>query len=361
MKNPFCNLLTNQIRIEYGQLKPCCWFKESVDINDTVAIKQFLKKIESIDSWEATEGNCEECQQRESKNTFSPRLESLGSFRLNSTPENSKLSIEIQIDRDCNGACLICGPWNSTTWEKYDNKIRNIPIKNVSDVKTETSQLINSVKNIANFDSVQRVLFLGGEPFKTKSHLEFLKLISNPNQTVLKYTTNGSYRVDDEVLEVWSKFKHIQIQFSIDGIGEHFNYLRWPLPWHQVESNIEFFNSKPLPNIGISLFSYTTTPLSLFYHDRYDAWARSTFTDGEKMFSKPWQPRGNSPMDLSAIPPYLQHIIREKYGPDHRISKLLLPFDRGNYLRFISYVNYHDQHRQLEWRKIFPEVQEYFR
>lgn len=358
--NNFCRYLSNQIRVEYDRLRPCCWFKEHADVFDTQAAGEFLSKIESIDSWKTSQGNCVECRYRESKNLFSPRLESFNREHLKDATDNSKLSIEIQIDRDCNAACLICGPWNSTTWEKYDNKIKNIPIQHIADNKLTTIQAIEKLSAKINFANVSTILFLGGEPLRTKSHLEFLNLIQHPETVTVKYTTNGSYRPDSQTMETWSKFKSIVLQLSIDGIEDHFEYLRWPLQWHQVEDNIKFFLGQSGSNIDIAPISYTTTPFSLYYHDRYIAWADKTFGNGEYMFSKPWQPRGDTPMSLSAVPPELQRIIREKYGAGHSITNLLEPYNEQQYTRFTEYIATHDQHRNQNWKTVFPEMVPYF-
>ena len=357
MNNNFCKYLSNAVRIEYGQLRPCCWFNYSVDLNDTVKVKDFLSNIESINDWNIQV--CGECFAREQNNEYSPRLES---FKRPSLTSNGKSLIEIQIDKECNAACLICGPWNSTTWEKYEYKIRNIPIREVVSSKEATLEYINQVINTVDFSHAKEILFLGGEPLRTDSHLELLKLIDNPEDIVIRYTTNGSYRPSNEVLKVWGRFKEVRVQFSIDGTEEHFNYLRWPLQWNQVENNLKFLQTKPIDNIIISPFSYTVTPFSLYYHDRYIQWATDLFGNGEAMLSKhgPWQPRGDTPMSLTAVPPELQTVIREKYGDNHYISKLLEPYNPSSLTRFQEYVNYHDQHRQTNWREVFPEMVKYF-
>lgn len=361
MSNTFCKFLSNQTRIEYGQLRPCCWFKDSVDINDTFKVQQFLSSVEKIDSYEAANGNCSDCQYRELNNLYSPRLASFQVPELETATDNTKLSIEIQIDKDCNGACLICGPWNSTTWEKYENKTQNISTQKISNFKLETSNFVSNISKRIDFSSAKSVLFLGGEPLRTNSHLTFLNLIKDPAGTRIKYTTNGSYYPNNETLEMWSKFKEIAIQFSIDGIGKHFDYLRWPLQWDQVENNIQLLKNKPLPNIEITRFSYTTTPFSLYYHDRYVDWANKNFSNGDLMFSKMWQPRGHTPMALSAIPPLLQKEIKTKYGEDHQATNILEKFNSNDYRKFMSYITEHDQHRQLNWRNTFPEIAKFFR
>ena len=139
--------------------------------------------------------------------------------------------------------------------------------------------------------------------------------------------------------------------------------MRWPLQWHQVESNLRFLMKLTESNIKISPFSYTTTPFSLYYQDTYEAWAHDFFKDSlidpAPMFAKPWQPR-STPMELSAIPQALAEAITNKYGAEHSITKMLVPFDTIKNRQFMQYINYHDQHRHQDWRQVFPEMVKYF-
>jgi len=361
MTNNFCKFLSNQIRVEYGQLRPCCWFTESVDITSADEVRQYQQQLSEITDWKSAGNRCNECKTREQKNLFSPRLQSLEHQIFKSVDDDSKVSIEIQIDRDCNAACLICGPWNSTTWEKYDNKIKNIPIQQVGDPKIASLEFVDQLSKTIDFSNAQEIRFLGGEPLRTDSHIRLLENVTHPENTVLRYTTNGSYRPNKKTLDTWKKFKMVILQCSIDGIGEHFNYLRWPLQWSQVEDNLKFLLELPDENIHLATFSYTTTPFSLYYNDVYTNWAEEFFkgTKYQNMFKYPWQPRGDTPMKLSAISPRLQQLIREKYGADHPVTKLLEPFNIKQYARFMEYIVLHDKHRQTNWRDVFPEISDY--
>lgn len=356
MANNFCRYLTNQIRIEYGEMKPCCWFNDSVPITDTAAVVKFQEKLKSINSWATAGSSCAECLRREYNGSFSPRKESL-QHPLFQDVDDKVVKVEIQIDKDCNGACLICGPWNSTTWEKYDFNIKGIPVTEYGGSKEATSKYIQQLHDTLDFSNVQQILFLGGEPLRTDTHLEFLNRIPHPENVEIRYTTNGSYYPDNKTLDAWSRFKGINLQFSVDGIDSHFDYLRWPLRWSQVADNIERMISLQT-NIHISTFSYTTTPLSIFYHDRYVAWSVQKF--GRDMFTRPWQPRGDTPMNLSAIPDALANAIKEKYGTNHEISKLLVPYNQSQHQKMLEYIEFHDQHRKLSWRETFAEVADYF-
>lgn len=369
MPNNFCRFLTNQVRIEYGYMKPCCWFRDSdkVPIDNEAHVKFFRDRLSAIASFEDADGACDECANREKAGSFSPRLESLSLPEFADDQGTDVTKLEIQIDRDCNGACLICGPWNSSTWEKYkaktEAKINGTPIQEVTDTYSATQEQIKKLRRIISLDQARSVLFLGGEPLRNDHHMTLLKDVAHPELMVLNYTTNGSCRPDPELLEFWKQFKKVTITFSIDGVGEHFDYLRWPLQWHQVESNIRYLFEYNQANVTIVRASYTTTPLSLYYHDRYQA-AFEQFAESvghvdrrvNPWFERPWQPRGKTPMALSAVPPALAELIRERYGPDHSITKLLEPFDPAKHEEFKRYIAWHDSHRNTSWQETFPEM-----
>jgi hypothetical protein len=78
------------------------------------------------------------------------------------------------------------------------------------------------------------------------------------------------------------------------------------------------------------------------------------------MFERPWQPRGNTEMQLNAIPPTLADAIRSKYGADHSVTKLLETYSTAKNTEFKKYINFHDQHRGTNWRQVFPEMVKYF-
>lgn len=365
MPNNFCRFLTNQMRIEYGYIKPCCWFRDSdkVPIDDEADVKFFRDRLAAITSFEDADGACSECEVREKSGSFSPRLESHTMKEFADAIGDEIIKLEIQIDRDCNGACLICGPWNSSTWQKYNAKIESKfsgNLRQIPDTDVDTLIQIDKLKRILDLDHSTNIRFLGGEPLRNDHHMNLLAQVTRPELVTLNYTTNGSYRPNKTLLDFWSRFKRINLTFSIDAVGEHFNYLRWPLLWHQVESNIRYLVEYNQANIYLTKGSYTVTPFSLYYHDQYEAY-QATFLQSldrpiAPWFDRPWEPRGKTPMALSAVPPKLAELISERYGPDHSITKLLEPFDPLKHEEFKRYIAMHDYNRNTNWQATFPEM-----
>jgi peptide deformylase len=67
---------------------------------------------------------------------------------------------------------------------------------------------------------------------------------------------------DISILDLWSNFKSVSIQCSLDATGEPFNYLRSGATWEQVESNLEYLQN--IKNLKISI-TLTLSNLNLWF------------------------------------------------------------------------------------------------
>lgn len=363
MTKPFCHYLTKQYRIEQDRVRPCCFFGASANLNDPKELELYHNYVSNVTDWIP---ECNVCKQREESGIVSPRqiLEKNKEF---TDSDDQIVSIQIQFDNICNAACLICGPWASTTWGKYLSNIDQKTPKVIKISQSDQTQLaegyLDKIKNLVDFSQLKRIEFLGGEPLLTNIHEVFLNEIPVPENVELCYTTNLSCRPTESMLEMWRKFKQVVLQVSIDGTDDHHHYLRWPMRWNQLENNLKFILAQPGINYKMS-GSFTLTPLSAFYHDRYVEWAKSFFNDTDisytQIFSNPWTDR-HGPMGIGATPQSLIDEIKSKYGDGHVISNIMEPHDPEKYIKFMDYIEYHDRHRQLNWREVFPEIQHHFK
>jgi sulfatase maturation enzyme AslB (radical SAM superfamily) len=355
MSKPFCNLINHQYHITYDVVKPCCWIKNnSASILDEKAIKEQTDRLLQVTDWIP---DCDYCHTLEKSGMNSPRLISLNNPLYNNA--SGTIKVEVQIDEECNAACLMCGPTNSTTWQQYTNKtVKNKTIQFTPSISVDNR--FETVKQIVNFDNIRTINFFGGEPLRTRTHIRVLELIKNPENVELVYVTNGSVAPDAELLDLWDRFKFIHINISIDGIDEHFNYLRWPLQWKQVKENLKEYAKLDPKKFKVDT-SFIVTPFNILYHDRYTDWASNFFAGtnivGEKLFQSPWPVVGI--INLECIPDKLKQAVLNKFGKDSKMAKLILPFNQTKYQKFMDYVALHDQHRNLFWQDVFPEIKDY--
>jgi sulfatase maturation enzyme AslB (radical SAM superfamily) len=278
----------------------------------------------------------------------------------------SGIQLQIQIDNICNAACIMCGSHNSTTWQKYERNISGKPHSLIEDEKKLVDIRIQNILNLFTDKEISLIKFVGGEPFESDTHIKFLKEIKkivNTKEISLIYTTNASKLPDNEILDIWKEFLDVKIDISVDGIEEHFNYIRWPLQWHQVEENIKFY--RDLKSIKLHSLAITLNPFNIYYYDRYVDWSVKTL--GVNKFHEPIECLGV--INLSCVPDKLKDIIHLKYEnteslfklvDNKSIPKLLSSFDPIKYKEFIKYIEFHDRHRKLNWREVFPEVEQYF-
>lgn len=361
MNQPFCHLASNQIRFENDQVSPCCWILKKANINNEEDVQNYIHWIKNINDWVP---ECSYCKNLEDRGLRSGRLQrKLYPNVFNISPDDAlgtTTSLEIQINEDCNAACLMCSEQNSSTWKKYNaENDYAFKIKIDQDTKVNTERRLEFIFRTIDFSNIKYLTFLGGEPFKNDSHFKIIKKISEKvdlKDLVVNYVTNGSYFPEDEILQYWSNCKMIKINISVDGIDEHFNYLRWPLQWKQVSKNIEKFYQLDKEKISLTS-SYAISPFNIFYHEQYIEWA--TAKNFKTFFRNPFESVG--PINLSCIPISFKYALTKKYENTFpNIVKMIRPFRISDYKHFLKYVKQHDQKRNLNWRKIFPEVSNFF-
>jgi hypothetical protein len=140
--------------------------------------------------------------------------------------------LSIQISTVCNLACTTCGPELSSKWRSLEGKYSRV----VSSLKEDK---IRSVLKNINFQNLETVHILGGEPFLDSIHEVVLEeLIRYGKNITVCYDSNATHRPSSRTIQLWKMFKLVKVKFSIDGIGESFEYLRWPAKWKTVEENI---------------------------------------------------------------------------------------------------------------------------
>lgn len=166
-------------------------------------------------------------------------------------------SIHVSVGNKCNSKCMTCNPGSSNLWQDEWKTVWSMKdITNTSDSILDNPKLVDELVN--DFTNIKKITFLGGEPTINDNHLSYLeKLIENGRSTDidLGYVTNLT-GIDDSLLEVWDKFRNIDLNISIDAYGSKNDYIRYPIKWSKVESNLRKFldwTSKDRISIGLSL------------------------------------------------------------------------------------------------------------
>lgn len=261
----------------------CCWSNKSISSSDGMIDfnhPQLIELRNQNQQGELSYSHCSDCIEQEKTGKKSMRLGYLEIEGVEEDYTSSLHYLDIQIDMTCNLACITCGPELSTTWRK-ELKIKNLR------VRPQVEKFLEEKFSSIDLDLLKEIRVWGGEPFLTHTHkkiLEFIAERTNPSNIRLMYNTNGTCRIDKETKELIERFQFARISFSIDGIGERFNYLRYPAKWNEVESNLLWWKEN-LPHNSMLSMTVTASLLNVLYLDEVFEWHKKSFS--ESKFSDP--------------------------------------------------------------------------
>lgn len=210
---------------------------------------------------------CRRCWSEEDAGRTSKRMHTLE--RLKHLPGLEKFTedvsplmfVDFKLGNICNLKCRICGSWSSSTYA-----VEEIAHTKTDPKKTFAYQMLRQgrwPREQTEFwrelerhsDQLRYLEFTGGEPFMIEEHFDLLRELVNRNlahNIEIHYNTNGT-QYPQGAEEIWKNFKHVEIAFSIDDVGERFEYQRSGAVWSEVEHNIDLFKSMRNRNNNISL------------------------------------------------------------------------------------------------------------
>lgn len=165
----------------------------------------------------------------------------------------------------CNLRCAICSPQYSSAWKQE----LGIPI-------TERRPTVNYGWKTLDLSLLRFIHFNGGEPLLSKEHVKFLEAIPIKSQVHINYNTNGTIKPSTQLLELWKEFKLVQIDFSIDDIGQRFEYQRYPAKWNEVTETLQWYIDYAPVNC---MFAVNTTVSILNKHNltNLNSWLSANF------------------------------------------------------------------------------------
>jgi MoaA/NifB/PqqE/SkfB family radical SAM enzyme len=178
-------------------------------------------------------------------------------------PENLKY-LDLRLGHTCNIKCVMCSPHDSSKWIADHKKL--IPVLQDPEVKRQMQWDRKEFNNKwhekdtfwqemnAQIPNLRQVYFAGGEPLMIKEHKEFIEEIIRQgyqDKILLRYNSNGLL-VDEDLIQLWSKFKKVKFAVSMDASYERDEYIRYPTDWATVERTLHMLDNTP-NNIQTSL------------------------------------------------------------------------------------------------------------
>jgi organic radical activating enzyme len=180
------------------------------------------------------------------------------------TVPESLVYLDLRLGHTCNLKCIMCSPHDSSMWVADHKKV--YPIFQAKELKEQMAWNSDTFDNYwyenpdfwkemyAQIPNLKQVYFAGGEPLLIKEHKLFLEEIIRQgyaDKILVRYNTNGLL-VNDEIIELWKKFKKVKVGFSIDAVGDRNYYIRYPSDWDTIERNLRKLDNTP-DNIQVSI------------------------------------------------------------------------------------------------------------
>ena len=171
----------------------------------------------------------------------------------------------------CNAKCRVCHPGDSSRWAPDSIKLKQMLGKEYYAVnqkeKNWSDEQVEEILKIAPM--LTRLELFGGEPMFNKKVSKLLKQLvktGDSNHITLYINTNGSVDIIKFIPDI-KHFQRVEIGVSIDGINNHFDYIRHGLDYAVVKKNVETWKTYFEKN-NISYFIdciCTVEILNIFY------------------------------------------------------------------------------------------------
>jgi hypothetical protein len=151
------------------------------------------------------------------------------------------------------------------------------------------------------------------------------------------------------------------VNFSIDGTGSAFEYIRNPLGWETVEQNIRWWNEQNIPAVGFNI-AFVLGVYNIDIAEDTHNWFSTMRQTYKKMSGFSIQPcYGNLALDYSSQK--LKQVWAEKYtgnGYVHStirgmLKKSTSAQDNGLWQQHLKYI---DNRRNLDWTTCLPKLHE---
>ena len=280
--------------------------------------------------------------------------------------------LDLNMGTTCNIKCMTCGPENSAQWNKewwaingtyrdiHDKKEYNEHLRTYNSAFDDESMIWEELEK--HKDVIQSMDMFGGEPMLMKKQWDFLKLLiksDNAKNIELHYNTNGTIW-DPEKYDILKEFKSVSIDFSIDGLYDKFEYMRFPANWEEVNNNMQTI--KDIESFKLKI-CHTVSILNVWYMKEF----LDYFNDWEYYLNIVHGPQHYS---VKNLPISIKEIITEKYKdyrPVDRIvdymnkNKTVYPrvWTPGQTIEFFAEFKRNlegsDNFRGNDYKKTFPE------
>lgn len=265
--------------------------------------------------------------------------------------------IDLHLGNLCNLKCVICGPDNSTSWIS-DYQQLGLPIKPEWQYRKQDQY---DVQWLSSLESLEIVHMWGGEPLASDAHIKFLRALKDSNRLAhcrINYNTNGTFTASPQALELWKESKLVELYFSVDDIGQRFEYQRTGATWDKLEKNLLWYYNMPTHN-HLFYFTVSWSLLNVYYLPELIEWKKQNldqnrFGDHTKIVFN----IGQGTCALTELPEVAYRALEQKFKGYPELQFILNSIqvnDQANLDHFITYIKKLDQIRNSSYQNAHPE------
>jgi organic radical activating enzyme len=313
---------------------------------------------------------CDYCWVEEDSGIKSKRLRDLD-FLIELTDDEDLFNkdielkiLDVNVSNVCNLKCRSCSMFSSSSWAnefiKLYPSINIIPaLEGIKKIFEDDSLFWEEYKK--SFHTIKHIDFYGGEPFLVKKQIETLQYVIDQGLSKdisIHFNTNCTIW-DDDIFDILKDFKHVNVDLSIDGMGNKAHYIRYPSTWNNVYNNYQtiYESQKYLDHFRLSICC-TISPFNIYYIDEI----LDTFNNQTNVYlNLVYNPLYYS---IQYLPEVIKEEVERKIRPvlkKHKKDESILnfmyskKFNEKIWKKFIEKTIDYDNHRNQKFSNTFPE------
>ena len=268
-----------------GTVRPCCLADDELTDNSGRKFELSTANFQEIQNSDSMRSlrqqfldgkqpqTCRKCWSEERSGRTSKRMHTLDRLKHMGISDDwtadakPLMFLDLKLGNICNLKCRICGSWSSSQFATEElnqlprdeqKKSHAYTMLRAGAWPRDNPQFWDQIDTVLN--DIRYIEFTGGEPFMIEEHFRMLQGIVDrgiAHQVEIHYNTNGT-QYPEQAESIWRHFKTVEIAFSLDDVGDRFEYQRTNAVWSEVCANLDRFRDLKEQNSNIELQVCTT-------------------------------------------------------------------------------------------------------
>jgi organic radical activating enzyme len=266
---PFSSLVVNG----NGSLNPCCAIDHYVSAKlqpESSITENFLRSNKNIqelflsDDPNKYDKHCRNCTlvKPPSQNVMHNNMADKNIDYI-ATP--TLTSLHLRASNFCNLACRMCNSTSSNLIAKERGELGNANKKyEFSAINETTPAIVSSI--IDQLPKLKMLWLSGGEPLINPENWQILQAAYDNGYSKnisLHINTNGTFMLNDEQINIFNSFKHVELHVSLDGVDEVGEYIRTNLKVSTWIENVKRYKEKLSPDTTVIGLVYSVSVFNI--------------------------------------------------------------------------------------------------